>query len=301
MTSFQDRVEQFFEYLSQVKQLSSHTIRGYGLDLKRFSLFLQKKSKVGLEQVDKEIVREYLHYLVMEGCSKTTQSRHLATLRTFFKFALRRQWTSVNPMQHISNPKLKKTIPVILSYDQVLHLFSLPDTATLLGIRDRAIMELLYSSALRISELSTLNRQDCDLEQASIKVLGKGNRHRLLPITRQAVSWLSAYLRHDKRKKKQQDLQAVFLNHLGTRISVRSLDRTFKKYLLKSGMARQVTPHTIRHTIATHWLENGMDLKTVQVLLGHRSLKTTTIYTQVSVRLKKDVYDKTHPSQQQLK
>jgi integrase/recombinase XerC len=166
-------------------------------------------------------------------------------------------------------------------------------------------MELLYSSGLRISELTQLNRKDLDLKQCTLRVMGKGKKQRIVPITNNAAKWLNDYLNHSERYLDgeyhiaEQDSEAVFLSRWGKRITVRSVDRHFAKYLVASGLSAEVTPHTIRHTIATHWLEKGMDLKTIQVLLGHNSLATTTIYTQVSTKLKREVYDKAHPSAQE--
>jgi len=192
-------------------------------------------------------------------------------------------------------------LPVSLNYEQLTQLFDQPDTSTYLGYRDRTIMELFYSSGLRVSELAALNRQDFDYENLTVKLRGKGKKERIIPITKNAADWIKSYLDHSERHHDsdmhmaQVDPHAIFLNKLGTRLTTRSVDRKFDHYLTQSGLAGKVTPHTIRHTIATHWLENGMDLKTIQVLLGHSSLATTTIYTQVSSKLKKKVYDETHP------
>lgn len=205
-------------------------------------------------------------------------------------------------MEEIDSPKLEKSLPKALSFAQVERLLSQPDTTSYLGFRDRCIMELLYSSGLRISELAGLNRRDLDAPNQFLRVMGKGKKERLIPITASACKWIGEYLDHPEREEDgkqhlaQVDKEAIFLNKWGKRITVRSLDRNFAKYLVASGLPSSVTPHTIRHTIATHWLENGMDLKTIQVLLGHSSLVTTTIYTKVSGRLKREVYDKAHPS-----
>ena len=170
-----------------------------------------------------------------------------------------------------------------------------------LGFRDRVIIELFYSSGLRVSELCALNREDVILPNLSMRVKGKGKKERIIPITKNASRWLHDYLNHPDRYagsstfQPQHDPQAIFLNKWGRRLSARSVDRLFRRYLLSSGIAATVTPHTIRHTIATHWLENGMDLKTIQGILGHSSLSTTTIYTKVSTKLKKEVYNKAHP------
>jgi integrase/recombinase XerC len=206
-----------------------------------------------------------------------------------------------NPIEELESPKLDKEIPLFLSYEEVQRLFEQPDISSYLSFRDRCIMELLYSSGLRVSELVGLNRSDFDRKNLVVKLRGKGKKERIVPITKNAAEWIVAYLEHAERHQDidghlgQVDNQAIFLNKLGTRLTPRSVDRKFDKYLTASGLAGKVTPHTIRHTIATHWLENGMDLKTIQVLLGHSSLATTTIYTHVTKNLKKSAYDKAHP------
>ncbi len=233
--------------------------------------------------------------------NKRTIVRRLSSLRTFFKYAISNNLISSDPTEDLETPKIDKKIPVSISYDQVKKLFEQPDTTNYLGFRDRAIMELFYSSGLRVSELVSLNRSDFDAGNLLIKLKGKGKKERVVPITKNAAEWIKSYLEHPERHldtdghMAEVDSQAVFLNKLGTRLTLRSVDRNFDKYLKGSGIASKITPHTIRHTIATHWLENGMDLKTIQVLLGHSSLATTTIYTQVSTTLKKKVYDGAHP------
>ncbi|MBS0629874.1 MAG: tyrosine recombinase XerC [Verrucomicrobia bacterium] len=304
MTSrFDQGQQQFFHHLT-AKNASEHTVRNYTNDLKSFSLFLknEKIEIATLEEIDKRLIRNYLAHLNFEKASKRTILRRLACLRSFFKYLKREKLIPHNPMEEIDSPKLEKAIPKSLSYEQVERLFSQPEVDTYLGFRDRCIMELLYSSGLRISEVAGLNRRDFDERNKILRILGKGKKERVVPITDMAAKWLSDYLNHPERKvdgkmhQAQVDPDAVFLNKWGKRITLRSLDRNFAKYLLASGLSEDVTPHTIRHTIATHWLENGMDLKTIQVLLGHSSLVTTTIYTQVSTKLKREVYDKAHPS-----
>jgi integrase/recombinase XerC len=208
---------------------------------------------------------------------------------------------AANPMEEIDSPKLEKRVPFSMSYEQVQHFFNQPDLNEYLGFRDRCIMELFYSSGLRVSELVALNRSDLDPQNLLVRLKGKGKKERVIPITKNAADWVQSYLNHAERHREtdghlaQVDAEAIFLNRMGTRLTTRSVDRKFDKYLAASGFAGKVTPHTIRHTIATHWLENGMDLKTIQLLLGHTSLATTTIYTHVSPKLKKEVYDKAHP------
>jgi integrase/recombinase XerC len=325
----------FLEHLKVVKNASEHTVRNYAVDLNSLKVFLQdtklshcrpedlpekihfdasyqerykeKDDLLPLSSIDRDTIRAFLAHLSASDVSKRTIVRRLSSLRTFFKFAFSEKLILQNPTDDLQTPKLDKKVPVSLSYDQIQRLFDQPDTDNYLGFRDRAIMELFYSSGLRVSELVGLNREDVDLHNLLIKVGGKGKKERVVPITENAARWIREYLEHSERRSDtdghmaQVDDRAIFLNKLGTRLTSRSVDRNFDKYITATGLAGKVTPHTIRHTIATHWLEHGMDLKTIQTILGHRSLSSTTIYTQVSPKLKKEAYDKTHPHAEDIK
>lgn len=289
--------EKFLTYLQAIKNASVHTVRNYRIDLDDFFAF----SKVeDVKIIDKKAIRAYLAHL-NEKNTKKTILRRLSALRSFFKFLLKEGAISVNPLEEIDAPKLEKKIPAPLTREEIDRLFQQPDTTSFLGFRDRTILELFYSSGLRISELVGLSRSDFDASSMTLRVKGKGKKERVIPITQNAATWITNYLNHPERlldgeaHGAEKDHDAIFLNRWGTRLTVRSVDRNFKIALRQSGLAAKATPHTIRHSIATHWLENGMDLKTIQTLLGHSTLATTTIYTQVSTKLKKDVYDKAHP------
>ncbi len=316
---------QFLDYLRSIKNSSEHTIRNYAIDLNSLKEFLEKKlppdcliekihfnrpysdrksendALLSLIEIDRKTLRHFLADLAEKQVQKRTIVRRLSSLRSFFKFCMRQKLIESNPAEELDSPKLDKRIPLSLSYAQIQHLFDQPDTGSYLGFRDRCIMELFYSSGLRVSELVALNRRDFDPEAFLVRLRGKGKKERVIPLTKNAADWILSYLDHPERHKNmdghlaQVDPEAIFLNRLGTRLTTRSVDRKFDHYLMASGLAGKVTPHTIRHTIATHWLENGMDLKTIQLLLGHTSLATTTIYTHVSPKLKKEVYDKAHP------
>ncbi|MCB1106735.1 MAG: tyrosine recombinase XerC [Chlamydiia bacterium] len=284
----------FIHHMEVVNNASEHTLRNYRLDLKAFGAFAKG------EALSKRLIRNYLAHLQIKGVSKRTVLRHLSSIRSFCKYLLKERKIKENPAAEVGSPKLDKPIPKALSYGEVEQLFHMPDTEEYLGLRDRCIMELFYSSGLRISELAVLNRGDFDLRARSLRVKGKGKKERIVPITQNVAQWIKRYLddlrRYEEGKPHtQKDHEAIFLNKWGKRLTTRSIDRLFKKYLQKSGLAGRITPHTIRHTIATHWLEKGMDLKTIQVLLGHASLGTTTIYTRVSTKLKREVYEKAHP------
>ncbi len=294
----QQYVDQFLNHLKIIKNSSPHTLRNYQIDLSAFQSHL---GETELSSVDKRILRAFLNDLYQKNLSKRSVLRKLACLRSFFKFLHKEKIIPANPMEEISTPKQDKNLPSPLSYDQIEYLFSLPDISEYLGLRDRCLMELFYSCGLRVSEAAGLNRADFDEANLCIKVFGKGKKQRVVPVTNNAAQWLQKYLLHPERHldgtyhRSEEDVKAIFLNKWGKRISTRSIDRKFQEYLKASGLSGKITPHKIRHTIATHWLEKGMDLKTIQVILGHSSLSTTTIYTKVSTQLQKEVYEKAHP------
>ncbi len=290
-------IEQFLLFLRLSKGASPHTLRGYGLDLASFQTFSEKESGevLTLQGVSKRSVRRYLAHLHEQGASARTVLRRLSSLRSLFSHALREKYVTENPLDEIESPKKDKKLPKFITYAQVEHLFAQPPLDNYLGFRDRVILELFYSSGLRLSELAGLSRGDVNWKECLLTIAGKGKKQRVVPITETAAEWISKYLSHPERACVEEDPRAVFLNRWGKRLTVRSIDRSFATYLKASGLSERITPHTIRHTIATHWLEKGMDLKTIQLLLGHTSLATTTIYTHVSSKLKREVYDKAHP------
>jgi integrase/recombinase XerC len=290
-------VHTFIEYLRSMRGASEHTIRGYLTDLQLFESFAFRQNKVctALSSVDRALIREFIVSERGRGVSKRSLARRLSSLRSFFRYCLREKLIEQTPMEAIDTPKLDRPIPHSISYEQVERFFALPDTATFIGFRDRTMMELLYSSGLRISELAGMNRSDFDKDELLIRIRGKGKKERIIPVTENAAHWLEGYLAHTDRSAIEVDHEAVFLNRFGTRLTTRSIDRLFAGYLMKGGFADTITPHVIRHTIATHWLEQGMDLKTIQLLLGHASMATTTIYTEVSSALKKRVIAALHP------
>lgn len=294
----------FLQALHAVKNYSNHTLRNYRMDLERFQIFADsffQEEPWTLNSLHKKVFRAYLADLSQKGLKKRTVLRRLSSLRSFFTYLVKEGAISSSPLEEIERPKLEKTVPTSIAYAQVEQLFAQPDIGSYLGLRDRCIMELFYSSGLRISELASLDRSSLDQVNCSLRIKGKGKKERVVPVTQTALNWILRYLEHpdryqdSKEHQAEKDSKAIFINKWGSRITVRSIDRNFKDYLQASGLVERITPHTIRHTIATHWLENGMDLKTIQVLLGHSSLETTTIYTHVSTRLKKEVYDKAHP------
>jgi integrase/recombinase XerC len=293
-------IEDFLQHLRVFKHASIHTLRNYSMDLRHFQEFIEKK-QIDVHEVHRRVIREYLSELSADGLKKKSIQRKVSTLRSFFRHHVKFQKISVDPMEHIEPMKQAVLVPKALTIEEIKIYFSQPNIETYLGLRDRVMFELLYSSGLRVSELQGLNRESIDFDQRLVSVLGKGNKVRIVPITQNCSRWLKTYLDHPERNLKteehdaEQDHKAVFLNRFGKRITTRSIDRLFKEYLLKSGLSAKITPHVIRHSIATHWLENGMNLKIIQEILGHESLATTQIYTKVTKGYKIEGYSKAHP------
>jgi len=280
-------LEKFIRYLEIEKNYSKLTILNYRLDLEGFLKFLAGAS---LESVDYLTVRKYLALLKERNLNSRTVSRHLSSLRSFFKFLTREGFLKSNAITSVSSPKLDKHLPLFLTEAEVAQLIqaSLPKDET--GLRDRAILETFYSTGIRISELVGLSLDDMDFIGGIVKVRGKGKKERIAPIGDQAIRALREYL--EARSKQS---QAVFLNKRGSRITDRGVRTIVAKYLRIAGLKQGVSPHTLRHSFATHLLDRGADLRTVQELLGHANLSTTQIYTHLTTEKLKNVYDKAHP------
>ena len=280
-------IQQFIRYLEIVVNASNHTIRNYRMDLENFAEF--SVNLTSIQEVDKRFIRGYLSHLQKCSLSKRTILRRLSSLRSFYKYLKKEGVVEVNPLLEIESFRREKPIPHPISKEEIKLLFSSPDIKIYQGLRDRTIMEVFYSSGIRLSELASLRLKDFD--GVSLKVKGKGKKERVVPVTKRAANFIRAYLTHPEREENS----FIFLNRFGNCITPRSIERIMQKHLLRSGLSGKVTPHTLRHSIATHLLESGMDLKAIQVLLGHSNLSTTTIYTEVSKRLKKETYEKAHP------
>ena len=292
-------IEKFDHYISIEKNLSLHTRRNYISDLNQFKEFLEREyPKIKWEAIDNTIIRSYLGFLYKKN-KKTSIARKLASLRTFFKFLLRGEILKKNPASLVSTPRLEKHVPSFLSIDEMFHVLNMPDDSKLGGLRDRAIMETLYSSGLRVSELVEMNEDDIDLNLGIIKVMGKGEKERIVPIGSKAIEALQNYLKFRKTMSTHplsSSLNSpVFLNQRGGRLSARSVARIINRYIKQCGLLKNISPHSLRHTFATHMLDAGADLRAIQELLGHASLSTTQKYTHVSIDKLMEVYDKAHP------
>jgi len=302
----QEYLDRFGDHLKYERNVSEHTLRNYLSDLEQFYNYLCPVSPTGtrrhidIKQIDHITIREYLSKLYQEKRKKTSIARKLATLRTFFKFLCREQVLEMNPARLVASPRLEKKLPKVMSVEDVIRFIETPDPETVLGKRDRAILELLYASGVRVAELAGLDLEDIDFKHESIRVRGKGRKERIVPFGSQAKEALRTYLgvRGELLVEAPEELRdpgALFLNYQGTRITTRSVGRMLDKYVEECAMAHNISPHSLRHSFATHLLSAGADLRAIQELLGHARLSTTQIYAQVSMEKIMEVYDKAHP------
>lgn len=280
-------IGKFLTYLEIEKNASPHTIVNYHIDLRTFRDFL---GDTVLEKVDAITARRFLAHLRQREYAKRTIARKLASLRSFFKFLSREGYLKSNPLSATSSPKLDKKLPLFLDINQVTQLIESPRTTELLGLRDRAILETLYSTGIRVSELVSLDIERIDFIGGVVKVYGKGKKERITPIGERALRAIRDYLAKRPSKSK-----AVFLSKRGRRLKDSDIRRLLDKYIRKLSLKENVSPHTLRHSFATHLLDKGADLRSVQELLGHMNLSTTQIYTHVTTERLKSVYEKAHP------
>jgi len=325
-------VQQFLNHLKFEKRFSEHTAKCYGADLSQFGEFLIGASDSGtlaveptsltqqqtgpatavatetvpkvdqlLLSVQTSDVRVYLAFLNEKQYSKATIARKLATLRSFYKFLVKTSRLSSNPVTAVRTPKQDKKLPRFLEYEEVKRLLETPPMNTWLGARDRAILETLYSTGIRVSELVALNMDDIDFLGEIIHVRGKGKKERISPISSSALQVIQHYMEFRNKRAQSNsnfDSKVLFVNKHGRRLSTRSVRRKMDKYLKMAGLDSCISPHTLRHSFATHMLNNGADLRSVQELLGHQSLSTTQIYTHLTTKKLKEVYDSAHPREE---
>ncbi len=325
-------VQEFLSYLRFEKRFSEHTAKCYGADLVQFGGFLigredssltdeaislthpegvsatavatQTGAKVDqlLLSVEVNTVRGYLAFLNEKQYSRATVARKLGTLRSFYKFLVKRNRLSSNPLMAVRTPKQEKKLPRFLEYEEVKRLLETPPMDNWLGARDRAILETLYSTGIRVSELVALNMEDIDFLGEVVRVRGKGKKERIAPISSSALQIIQHYMEFRNKRAQSNtnfDSKVLFVNKHGGRLSTRSVRRKMDKYLKMAGLDPEISPHTLRHSFATHMLNNGADLRSVQELLGHQSLSTTQIYTHLTTSKIKEVYENAHPREQE--
>lgn len=284
-------IQKFMTYLEVEKNASSHTITNYRIDLKEFSGSIKDKPLGNITHVD---IRLFLARMKEKNFSKRTVARKMACLRSFFRFLCREGYIKSSPASGLKTPKLERKLPLFLDVNEVVRLIESPDSSDVYGLRDKAILETFYSSGIRVSELVGLNKENVDFIGGVLKVYGKGKKERLAPIGDRALRAIRNYLEKlgttDIKEKK-----AVFINKSGRRMSDRAVRRIVEKYIHRASMREGISPHSLRHSFATHLLDRGADLRSVQELLGHANLSTTQVYTHITTERLKQVYDKVHP------
>jgi integrase/recombinase XerC len=304
MDDFGTWVGKFINYLGQEKNYSPATAEGYASDLREFEDFVRSHFKLGdgasvdVAKIDRKVVRAWLNQLY-QGLTPVSIERHLAAARSFFHYLMKQGITTHNPAKLVRSPKKEKKLPKVLSPDEVFAILEAPSDKTNEGLRDRAIFELFYAAGLRVSELTGLNIDDVDLDQRLVRVFGKGSKERVVPFNdtcaARITQWLAVRKGFVKSVLNEDAGQALFLNSRGRRISKQSVEALLKKYLKQAGVMRPATPHTLRHSFATHLLDSKMNIRNIQELLGHSSLSTTQKYTHVGLKEIMEAYDDAHP------
>ena len=288
-------IERYLVHLEEGRNASTHTIRAYSADLVHLAGFLEQQGVTDTTDITTLHLRMWLADLTEAGLSPVSRARKLSAVRAFFRFLVRKDLVSSNPAAALRSPRRPQRLPRFLGTEEISHLLSSPGEEDRFAVRDRAILEFLYSTGCRVGELVALDEEDVDRRGAVARIRGKGRRERLAPLGSFALEALSAW--YPERMELAASLRetGLFLNRYGTRLSARSVGRLLEKYIARAVLARRTSPHTLRHSFATHLLEAGADLRSVQELLGHKNLETTQIYTHVTVERMRKIYDKAHP------
>jgi len=289
----EELVREFTEHLFVEKRHSPNTVDGYRRDISRFVTFQPKAS---LKSITPSDIREFLLSLHNQGLSSRSIARSLSALKSFFKYLVEENLISENPVETLETPKIWRKLPHTLSLNEVESLLNQPNTETLLGLRDKAMLEVLYATGVRVSELISLELNDLNLEVGFIRSYGKGGKERVIPLGEVAQSYLKIYLEQSRPKLvKNQNLPALFISRRKMPMTRQAFWKILKQYVLQSGITLKVSPHTLRHAFATHLLERGADLRSVQEMLGHSDISTTQIYTHILQNRMREVFDQCHP------
>lgn len=291
------QLQAYMQYLQEHKRLSSNTLYSYGRDLSFFIHFVQQQGLESVHDVQKHHLSRYIHKLRQEGRAAATISRHTVSIRSFFHYLVEKQHMQQDPSIHLETPKQEKRVPRVLSVDEIEQLLASPSTTTNAGIRDCAMLEVLYATGIRVTELISLDVDHVNLSMGFLQCLGSGTKERIVPLGGAACDTLGLYLTKVRHKlvRDERSGQALFLNQLGTRMTRQGFWKIIKKYAAEAEIESEITPHTLRHSFATHLLANGADLRSVQEMLGHADISTTQVYTQVSKTRIMDVYKQAHP------
>jgi len=290
----------FLSYLRVERGLAHNTILAYGRDLKKFAQFLRKRRKSRVEEVNRDDVVDFLTSLYKEKLDSRSVARYLVSLRALYRFAMMEGMVQVDPTENLESPKVRNTLPTYLRVDEIDKLLEAPDLAKPLGLRDRGMLEVLYSTGLRVSELLNLRVSDIDMRMGCVRCIGKGDKERLVPIGRKAIAAVEQYLAQGRPKLARPSAppphsQVLFLTIQGKRLSRVTIWKILHDYGTKLGLRGRLTPHKLRHSFATHLLERGADLRSVQLMLGHADISTTQIYTHVVEERLKQIYKAHHP------
>lgn len=288
-------IEEFLAHLRHERNASSHTISSYGRDLGQLEAYLIEK-KADWRSADNVVLRGFLGRLYEKKLKKSTIGRKLAAMRSFYDFCLKRKWIDKNPAKVLATPRQDKNVPTFLSEDEMAEFLDLPSSDKPLDLRDRAVLELLYASGIRVGELVAVDLGDVGFDERLVRVRGKGKKERLVPFGKKAEASLRSYLRaRPGLLENRLGQNALFLNYKGGRLSSRSVERIVGKYIRRTAVNRKISPHSLRHSFASHLLSRGADLRVIQELLGHASLATTQKYTHLDLKQLLDVYKRSHP------
>ncbi|KUG25876.1 tyrosine recombinase xerd [hydrocarbon metagenome] len=290
-------IDEYLTLLSLEKNLSENTVKSYKSDLISFLNFLEEEKIVDLSEVDHKLIGRFMQLLKSEGLSSSSASRYLSTLRGFFSYLSSNYYIKKDPTERVSSAKIVRKLPAVLSFNEIEMILDKPNVGDKLGLRDKSILELLYSSGLRVSELIELKIVDLFLQDDVIRVIGKGSKQRIVPIGSSAVQWLNEYMIHSRPflEKKTKSKNYIFLNTRGSKLSRMGIWKIVDRYTKEAGIDKEVHPHTFRHSFATHLLEGGADLRSVQEMLGHSDISTTQIYTHIDREYIKQVHRDFHP------
>lgn len=289
-------LSQFVTYLKKERGLTQNTIMAYESDLQIFLAFLNEKNITDVDKVDKACIITFLLYLQKKGRATSTISRNLAVLKCFYQFLMRENDLIKDPTAHLETPKPEKRLPEILTIMETERLLSQPDLTVPIGLRDRAMLELLYATGVRVSELVAINEEDINLKMGFLRCKGTGARERIVPLGDMAIKFVKQYIEEGRQLLvRNRDEKSLFVNHHGKGMSRQGFWKIVKKYASKAEIDKDITPHTLRHSFATHLLENGADLRSVQEMLGHADISTTQIYTHLKEIRLREVYAKAHP------
>jgi integrase/recombinase XerD len=289
-------IDAFLDHLAVERGLASNTRSAYRNDLAQFSAFLRDRGIEHLNEAQRHHITEYLLHQRKGGLSACSLARHLAAIRMFCRFLYREKLLAVDVTQTIDSPKLGRTLPHTLDYQEIERLLAAPDTSTRLGLRDKAMLEFMYATGLRVSEVAHIKLSDINFEAGFLRSVGKGNKERIVPVGKQAIEWIQRYLHGARGSFARADsLGEVFISTRGKPLSRKTIWVLIKKYSCRAGVTKNITPHTLRHSFASHLLDNGGDLRVIQEMLGHTDISTTQVYTHVDQYRLKETHYRFHP------